>query len=113
MVVFDDITRLIAAQRTAAWAEVARRLAHEIRTPFPPSSSPPSGCTFGKLADRLDDEAARCSSARPRPSSNQVEAMKNLVNAFRDYARLPSPQMTPSTSTPWCARCWASTRARR
>ena len=94
VVVFDDITRLIVAQRTAAWAEVARRLAHEIKNPLTPIQLSAERLHF-KLADRLDDEGRQMLERSTQTIVNQVEAMKNLVNAFRDYARLPSPQMTP------------------
>jgi nitrogen fixation/metabolism regulation signal transduction histidine kinase len=93
-VVFDDITQLIAAQRNAAWAEVARRLAHEIKNPLTPIQLSAERLQF-KLADRLDDEGRRMLERSTTTIVNQVEAMKNLVNAFRDYARLPSPVMAP------------------
>lgn len=92
VVVFDDISRLIAAQRTAAWAEVARRLAHEIKNPLTPIQLSAERLAF-KLADRLDDDGREMLERSTRTIVNQVEAMKNLVNAFRDYARLPAPQM--------------------
>ncbi len=91
VVVFDDISRLIAAQRTAAWAEVARRLAHEIKNPLTPIQLSAERLAL-KLADRLDDEGRAMLERSTQTIVNQVEAMKNLVNAFRDYARLPSPQ---------------------
>jgi nitrogen fixation/metabolism regulation signal transduction histidine kinase len=94
VVVFDDITQLIAAQRNAAWAEVARRLAHEIKNPLTPIQLSAERLQF-KLADRLDDEGRRMLERSTTTIVNQVEAMKNLVNAFRDYARLPSPVMAP------------------
>ncbi|WP_079434532.1 ATP-binding protein [Zoogloea sp. LCSB751] len=94
VVVFDDITHLIAAQRTAAWAEVARRLAHEIKNPLTPIQLSAERLQF-KLADRLDDEGRQMLERSTTTIVNQVEAMKNLVNAFRDYARLPSPTMAP------------------
>lgn len=94
VVVFDDITHLIAAQRTAAWAEVARRLAHEIKNPLTPIQLSAERLMF-KLADRLDPEGRAMLERSTTTIVNQVEAMKNLVNAFRDYARLPSPVMTP------------------
>ncbi|MCA0185993.1 MAG: HAMP domain-containing protein [Proteobacteria bacterium] len=93
VVVFDDITHLIAAQRTAAWAEVARRLAHEIKNPLTPIQLSAERLQF-KLADRLDQEGREMLERSTTTIVNQVEAMKNLVNAFRDYARLPSPVMT-------------------
>ncbi|WP_374490881.1 ATP-binding protein [Zoogloea sp.] len=90
VVVFDDITHLITAQRTAAWAEVARRLAHEIKNPLTPIQLSAERLQF-KLADRLDEEGRNMLERSTRTIVNQVESMKNLVNAFRDYARLPSP----------------------
>ena len=93
MVVFDDISSLIAAQRTAAWGEVARRLAHEIKNPLTPIQLSAERLSF-KLADRPTTTGVRCSSATTT-IVNQVEAMKNLVNAFRDYARGRRPQLAP------------------
>ncbi len=90
VVVFDDITHLITAQRTAAWAEVARRLAHEIKNPLTPIQLSAERLQF-KLADQLDEEGRNMLERSTRTIVNQVESMKNLVNAFRDYARLPSP----------------------
>jgi nitrogen fixation/metabolism regulation signal transduction histidine kinase len=94
VVVFDDISRLIAAQRTAAWAEVARRLAHEIKNPLTPIQLSAERLAL-KLADRLDDDGRAMLERSTRTIVNQVEAMKNLVNAFRDYARLPAPELRP------------------
>ncbi|NMF87950.1 sensor histidine kinase [Aromatoleum petrolei] len=90
VVVFDDISRLIAAQRTAAWAEVARRLAHEIKNPLTPIQLSAERLAY-KLADRLDDDGREVLERGTRTIVNQVEAMKNMVNDFRDYAKLPSP----------------------
>ncbi|MBL8446066.1 MAG: HAMP domain-containing protein [Zoogloeaceae bacterium] len=94
VVVFDDISNLIAAQRTAAWAEVARRLAHEIKNPLTPIQLSAERLAF-KLRDRLDDEGRAMLDRSTGTIVNQVEAMKNLVNAFRDYAKLPSPVLHP------------------
>jgi nitrogen fixation/metabolism regulation signal transduction histidine kinase len=92
VVVFDDISHLIAAERTAAWAEVARRLAHEIKNPLTPIQL--SAERMGmKLAPLLNDEGRAMLERATSTIVNQVEAMKNLVNAFRDYARLPSPTL--------------------
>ena len=90
VVVFDDISKLIAAQRTAAWAEVARRLAHEIKNPLTPIQLSAERLAY-KLADRVDEEGREILARATRTIVNQVESMKNLVNGFRDYARLPSP----------------------
>ncbi|THF64483.1 HAMP domain-containing protein [Pseudothauera nasutitermitis] len=92
VVVFDDISSLIAAQRTAAWGEVARRLAHEIKNPLTPIQLSAERLLH-KLHDRLDGDAQAMLERSTRTIVNQVEAMKNLVNAFRDYARLPAPQL--------------------
>jgi nitrogen fixation/metabolism regulation signal transduction histidine kinase len=94
VVVFDDISSLIAAQRTAAWGEVARRLAHEIKNPLTPIQLSAERLAF-KLADRLDDNGREMLERATTTIVNQVEAMKNLVNAFRDYARLPAPHLAP------------------
>ncbi|NMG66427.1 HAMP domain-containing protein [Azoarcus indigens] len=92
VVVFDDISRLVAAQRTAAWGEVARRLAHEIKNPLTPIQLSAERLAF-KLADRLDPEGREMLERSTQTIVNQVESMKNLVNAFRDYARLPVPML--------------------
>src|SRR5574338_1397036 len=94
VVVFDDISQLISAQRTAAWAEVARRLAHEIKNPLTPIQLSAERLAL-KLSDRLDDDGRAMLERSTRTIVNQVEAMKNLVNAFRDYARLPAPHLAP------------------
>lgn len=90
VVVFDDISHLIAAERTAAWAEVARRLAHEIKNPLTPIQLSAERLAM-KLAPRLDADGQAMLERATGTIVSQVEAMKNLVNAFRDYARLPAP----------------------
>lgn len=92
VVVFDDISDLAHAQRTAAWAEVARRLAHEIKNPLTPIQLSAERLAY-KLSDRLDDEGRAVLERATHTIVSQVEAMKNLVNAFRDYARMPTPQL--------------------
>ncbi len=92
VIVFDDISSLITAQRTAAWAEVARRLAHEIKNPLTPIQLSAERLAY-KLAGKLDDEGQAVLERATTTIVNQVEAMKNLVNAFRDYAKLPSPKL--------------------
>ncbi|MBT0959957.1 sensor histidine kinase [Denitromonas iodatirespirans] len=94
VVVFDDISHLIAAERTAAWAEVARRLAHEIKNPLTPIQLSAERLAM-KLAPRLDDDGRAMLERATGTIVTQVEAMKNLVNAFRDYARLPAPVLAP------------------
>ncbi|MCL2875634.1 MAG: ATP-binding protein [Betaproteobacteria bacterium] len=94
VVVFDDITRLIEAQRTAAWAEVARRLAHEIKNPLTPIQLSAERLAL-KLSPSLNDANQQMLERSTQTIVNQVEAVKNLINAFRDYARLPMPILAP------------------
>ncbi|MDP5238480.1 ATP-binding protein [Uliginosibacterium sp. 31-16] len=92
VVVFDDISELISAQRNAAWAEVARRLAHEIKNPLTPIQLSAERLQL-KLIDHLNEADQAMLTRATQTIVNQVEAMKNLVNGFRDYARLPPPQL--------------------
>lgn len=90
VVVFDDVSELISAQRTAAWGEVARRLAHEIKNPLTPIQLSAERLEF-KLSERLDEDGRRMLQRATHTIVTQVEALKTMVNAFRDYARLPQP----------------------
>lgn len=92
VVVFDDITQLIAAQRSAAWGEVARRLAHEIKNPLTPIQLSAERLAH-KLSDKLAGAEREMLERATQTIVNQVEAMKHMVNDFRDYARLPPPQI--------------------
>ena len=92
VVVFDDITRLIAAQRSAAWGEVAQRLAHEIKNPLTPIQLSAERLQI-KLAGELTGPARELLDRATQTIVSQVEAMKNMVNDFRDYARTPLPQL--------------------
>jgi nitrogen fixation/metabolism regulation signal transduction histidine kinase len=92
VVVFDDVTRLIAAQRSAAWGEVARRLAHEIKNPLTPIQLSAERLQF-KLADKLSSGDADMLARGTQMIINQVQAMKRMVDDFRDYARLPAPEV--------------------
>jgi nitrogen fixation/metabolism regulation signal transduction histidine kinase len=94
VIVFDDITQLISAQRTAAWGEVARRLAHEIKNPLTPIQLSAERLQH-KLADKLDTASAEMLRRGTETIVNQVEALKNMVNDFRDYARTPPPELAP------------------
>jgi nitrogen fixation/metabolism regulation signal transduction histidine kinase len=85
---------MIAAQRAAAWSEVARRLAHEIKNPLTPIQLSAERLQM-KLAGKLDAEGAAMLERATRTIVDQVEAMKNMVNDFRDYARLPPPMPAP------------------
>ena len=88
VVVFDDITELIAAQRATAWGEVARRLAHEIKNPLTPIQLAAERLEH-KLSKHLADADADMLQRSTRTIVNQVQAMKHMVDSFRDYARLP------------------------
>ncbi len=94
VVVFDDVTRLIAAQRSAAWGEVARRLAHEIKNPLTPIQLSAERLQF-KLAEKLGSSDAEMLARGTQTIINQVQAMKRMVDDFRDYARLPAPELAP------------------
>ena len=94
LLVFDDITEVVSAQRSQAWAEVARRLAHEIKNPLTPIQLSAERLQH-KLEPKLQgsDHALLVRSVATIVS--QVEAMQQLVNEFRDYARLPAARMQP------------------
>ncbi|MDR3298442.1 MAG: HAMP domain-containing protein [Candidatus Accumulibacter sp.] len=92
VVVFDDVTHLVAAQRSAAWGEVARRLAHEIKNPLTPIQLSAERMQL-KLAGKLDKGGAEMLGRSTQTIINQVQAMKRMVNEFSDYARLPSPTL--------------------
>jgi len=94
LLVFDDISDVVSAQRSAAWAEVARRLAHEIKNPLTPIQLSAERMQY-RLESKLEgaDQALLVRSVAT--IVNQVQAMQTLVNEFRDYARLPAAQMLP------------------
>ncbi len=94
LLVFDNITDIVSAQRSLAWSEVARRLAHEIKNPLTPIQLSAERLQF-KLESKLSgaDQAMLIRSVST--IVNQVQAMKTLVNEFRDYARLPAAVMVP------------------
>lgn len=91
--VFDDITQLIQAQRDAAWGEVARRLAHEIKNPLTPIQLSAERLEH-KLADKLDAPDAAVLRRATHTIVNQVTAMKSMVNEFSEYARAPAVNLT-------------------
>ncbi len=92
VLVFDDITTLIKAQRDSAWGEVARRLAHEIKNPLTPIQLAAERLRH-KYLNNMDEKDAKVLDRSTHTIVQQVEAMKEMVNAFSDYAR-PS-KMTP------------------
>jgi len=88
VVVFDDITHLAEAQRAAAWAEVGRRLAHEIRNPLTPIQLSAERLQV-KLASKLAEADVEVLTRSTQTIVNQVAALKNMVDAFSQYARTP------------------------
>ena len=90
VVVFDDITQLIAAQRATAWGEVARRLAHEIKNPLTPIQLSAERLQV-KLGPKLGTEDAQALKRATDTIVVQVQALTSMVNDFRDYARTPLP----------------------
>ena len=92
LLVFDDITEIVSAQRTQAWSEVARRLAHEIKNPLTPIQLSAERLEM-KLADKLvgTDQALLHKSVKT--IVDQVDALQRLVNEFRDFGRLPQARL--------------------
>jgi len=86
VVVFDDVTALIQAQRNAAWGEVAQRLAHEIKNPLTPIQLSAERLKH-KLSKDLGKSEAEVLDRSTRTIVQQVEAMKSMVNAFAEYAK--------------------------
>jgi nitrogen fixation/metabolism regulation signal transduction histidine kinase len=94
LLVFDDISEIVSAQRAQAWGEVARRLAHEIKNPLTPIQLSAERMEM-KLAAKLGDTDRALLTKSVRTIVEQVDAMKRLVNEFRDYARLPAADLKP------------------
>ncbi|GAB6066708.1 ATP-binding protein [Methylothermus subterraneus] len=94
VLVFDDITALVQAQKHAAWSEIARRLAHEIKNPLTPIQLAAERLSH-KLRPQLDEQGAAVLERSTRTIVQQVEALKAMVNAFSEYARLPKMQFQP------------------
>ncbi|MEZ5541241.1 MAG: ATP-binding protein [Pseudomonadota bacterium] len=94
VIVFDDVTAIIQAQRDAAWGEVARRLAHEIKNPLTPIQLSAERLRHRYL-DKMPPDDAEILDRATRTIVNQVEAMKKMVNAFSDYARAPQLSLEP------------------
>ncbi|CAH1905232.1 Histidine kinase [Candidatus Nitrotoga sp. HW29] len=92
VVVFDDITYLLQAERQAAWGEVARRLAHEIKNPLTPIQLSAERLQH-KLSTKLDGSDAQLLQRATQTIVSQVAAMKNMVTEFADYARAPAPKL--------------------
>ncbi|MBS0466903.1 MAG: HAMP domain-containing protein [Proteobacteria bacterium] len=94
LLVFDDISEIVSAQRAQAWAEVARRLAHEIKNPLTPIQLSAERLEL-KLTGKLPDAEQAVLAKSVKTIVDQVDAMKRLVNEFRDYARLPAAVLQP------------------
>ncbi len=90
--VFDDATTMVQAQRDAAWGEVARRLAHEIKNPLTPIQLSAERMVH-KLQDKLDVADAEVLKRSTETIVNQVDALKKMVNEFSEYARSPAPHL--------------------
>ncbi len=94
LLVFDDISEVVSAQRAQAWGEVARRLAHEIKNPLTPIQLSAERLEM-KLQGKLEGPEQAILTKSVKTIVDQVDAMKRLVNEFRDYARLPSADLKP------------------
>ncbi|MEQ1599788.1 MAG: ATP-binding protein [Methylotenera sp.] len=93
VVVFDDVTTMAQAQRDAAWGEVARRLAHEIKNPLTPIQLSAERLQH-KLSAKLSAEDASMLQRGTDTIVNQVTALKSMVNEFSEYARAPSAKLS-------------------
>ena len=93
VIVFEDVTNMIQAQRDAAWGEVARRLAHEIKNPLTPIQLSAERLQR-KLSKQLDEASIEILNRSTQTIVSQVESMKAMVNAFSDYARTPKMELT-------------------
>ncbi len=94
VIVVDDLTRLIQAQKDSAWSEMARRLAHEIKNPLTPIQLSAERLQR-KLAGQVSTDKQQLLDRYTHTIVQQVEAMKSMVNSFTDYARSPSPNPEP------------------
>ena len=94
LLVMDDISEIVSAQRSQAWGEVARRLAHEIKNPLTPIQLSAERLEM-KLESRLEGPELALLKKSVKTIVDQVDAMKRLVNDFRDYARLPVAVLKP------------------
>ena len=92
LLVFDDISEIVSAERAQAWGEVARRLAHEIKNPLTPIQLSAERLQM-KLTGKLQAPDEVILNKSVKMIVDQVDAMKRLVNEFRDYARLPQAQL--------------------
>lgn len=94
LIVFDDLTEVVSAQRAQAWSEVARRVAHEIKNPLTPIQLSAERLQI-KLESKLDEPSRQLLTRSVNTIVAQVQALKTLINEFRDYARLPTAKLLP------------------
>ena len=94
LLVFDDVSEMVSAQRAQAWGEVARRLAHEIKNPLTPIQLSAERLEM-KLTGKVAAPEQILLTKSVKTIVDQVDAMKRLVNEFRDYARLPAAELKP------------------
>lgn len=94
LLVLDDISEIVSAQRAQAWGEVARRLAHEIKNPLTPIQLSAERLER-RLSAKLEDADRAILAKSVHTIVDQVDAMQRLVNEFRDYARLPAAELKP------------------
>nr|WP_314628997.1 ATP-binding protein [uncultured Noviherbaspirillum sp.] len=94
VVVFDDISDVISGQRSIAWGEVARRLAHEIKNPLTPIQLSAERLQM-KLEEKLPPADVAMLTRATSTIVNQVTAMKRMVDDFRDYAKTPPAVLSP------------------
>ena len=94
LLVGDDISDMVSAQRAQAWGEVARRLAHEIKNPLTPIQLSAERLEM-KLTGKLGPTEQALLTKSVKTIVDQVDALKRLVNEFRDYARLPAAELVP------------------
>ncbi|MBQ0130974.1 MAG: HAMP domain-containing protein [Comamonas sp.] len=94
LLVFDDISEIVSAQRSKAWGEVARRVAHEIKNPLTPIQLSAERLLI-KLESKLQAPEQQLLNKSVKTIVDQVGAMLRLVNEFREYARLPAAELKP------------------
>ncbi len=91
---FDDISQIISAQRTQAWGEVAKRLAHEIKNPLTPIQLSAERLAM-KLSGKVGEAEQTLLNKSVKTIVDQVDAMKRLVNEFREFGRMPQADLRP------------------
>jgi nitrogen fixation/metabolism regulation signal transduction histidine kinase len=94
LIVFDDLSEIVSSQRAQAWAEVARRVAHEIKNPLTPIQLSAERLQH-KLDSKLEGADRQLLDRSVSTIVSQVQALKTLINEFRDYARLPHARLAP------------------